>query len=420
MRRLFICSIIGLTAAFGVACGESADETNNQSESPFGENDGDGENEEGNQRIEGGFALASTVLGENSNTTYVRRLDELEAGEVSLENAREYPGYATIGAVDGMFFVGNGETPEITRFVMDGDNTLEKDGSVNFGQYVGESPLYANTFGTSTSAYLDMEDSGHVVWNPEEMTIEETRTLDDIPDTREELPVFQSFRRGTVVHDGKVFQPFHWRGENYYDFAADSHIAVFDAESGDVEKVLEAPCPGLDVGTKDADGNIYFTNWVNATAAPVIDGESNSHDTCAVKIDAGTTELNGDWTRDLAEMTDGREVAAVRILEGSTALAAVLDHERVDQADEVEQSTITRGQNWELWRLDLEEGTGSKVGGTDYIAGGYYAFRLDGRMVVLLPTADYSETTAWEIPVDGEARELFTIEGWVYQMVEFE
>lgn len=119
-------------------------------------------------------------------------------------------------------------------------------------------------------------------------------------------------------------------------------------------------------------------------------------------------------------MTDGREVAAVRILEGSTALAAVLDHERVDQADEVEQSTITRGQNWELWRLDLEDGSGSQVGGTDYIAGGYYAFRLDGRMVVLLPTSDYSETTAWEIPVDGEDRELFTIEGWVYQMVEFE
>jgi hypothetical protein len=387
-------------------CGDSADtdsETNQQTE----------------QR-QGNFALASTVLGDDSNTTYVRYLDELEAGEVNLDDAREYPGYATIGAVEDMFFVGKGETPEVTRFAVDEEGSLQKEETVNFSQYVDAAPLYANTFGTSTSAYLDMEDSGHVLWNPEEMSIEGTRTLDDIPETKEELPVFQSFRRGTVVRDGKVFQPFHWRGENFYEFASDSHIAVFDAESGDVEKVLEAPCPGLDVGTKDADGNIYFTNWVNATAAPVIDGESNSHDTCAVKIDAGTTELNGDWTQDLAEMTDGREVAAVRILEGSTALAAVLDHEKVDPSSDTDPQAITYKQNWELWRLDLEEGSGSKVGGTDYIAGGYYAFRLDGRTVVLLPTADYSQTTAWEIPVDGEAKELFTIEGWVYQMVEFE
>lgn len=404
--------LVGLGAAvvaMGViGCGNSADTGNNDNEASGPQ-----------QNQEASFALASTVLGENSQTTFVRYLDAIDRGNIELDEAREYPGYATIGSIGGMFFVASGKSPKITRFQVSNDGALTKDGTIGFSQHVDEAPLYANTFANPTTAYLDKGDTGHVIWNPKEMTIEKAETVDEIPKKVEELPAFRAFNRGTVVRDNLVFQPYHWRGKDFYEFASKSKIVVRNAETNEVETVIDAPCPGLDVGTKDSEGNIYFTNWVNATAAPVIEGEEETHDTCAVKIDAGSTSLSSGWPKDLAEMTDGREVAALRILEGSTALAAVLDHEKVDANKDTDPAEITRASNWELWRLDLEEGSGSKVDGIGYIAGGYYAFRLDGKMVALLPNSDYAKTTAYEIPVEGKAIERFNVKGWVYQMVDF-
>ena len=387
---------IGLLAA---GCGPSADDPSQDVDN------------------EASFAIATTVLGNDSNTTYVQYTQELELGEISFDDARTYPGNATIGAVGDMFFVGSGASPKVTRYQVE-DGSLAKDGEINFSQYVQRAPLFGNLFVDPSTAYLEREDSGRVQWNPKNMTIQEAETLDAIDVEIDGKSATAGSRRGIVKRGEHIFQPFYWAGPDYYDYAETSKILVYDGETGEVENVIEASCPGLGVGTKDDQGNVYFTNWVGPTAAPVIEGESNAPSPCAVRIDAGETTLNESWTRDLTEMTGGRQVTAMRMLDGSVAIAAVLDEEKVDADSETDPSKITYAQNWELWRLDLDEGTGSKVPGIGYIAGGYYAFRIDGRMVVTLPSADYGSTTGYEIPIEGEAVELFEGNGWIYQMVE--
>ncbi|MFB6265123.1 MAG: hypothetical protein ABEL76_16105, partial [Bradymonadaceae bacterium] len=265
---------------------------------------------------------------------------------------------------------------------------------------------------------MENGDRGMIVWNPKEMKIESTIKLDQLEKEVDGKPICQGFRRATVQRGKYVFKPFNWAGPDYYEYASTSKIAIIDTESDEVEKILEADCPGLGVGTRDEAGNIYFTNWVSTSAAPVIEGEEKSHSPCAVRIDAGEMEINEEWTRDLEEMTGGREVNAMRILDGSVAIAAVLDEERVDPGPKTDPKEITYANNWELWRLDLEEGTGSKVPNTGYIAGGFYAFEVDGKTIVTLPNADYSRTTAYEVPVEGPAKKRFSVEGWVYQLVE--
>lgn len=268
--------------------------------------------EEEQAQQQASFVLASSLFGDDGTNTYVKYLDSLDVeGEVSLDDAPEYPGYATIGAVDGMFFVADGESPQITRFEVGADGTLTEDSVLSFANYVSESPLYANTFGNATTAYLDLEDRGHVIWNPTTMAIEGTETTDAVEAEKDGYNVFRAFNRGTVVRDNFVFQPYHWRDGDFYNFADTSKIVVYNTDDNSVENVIEAPCPGLDVGTRDAAGNVYFTSWVNAPAAPVIEGEEETHSLCAVRIKAGETTLDEEWTQDLADMTGGRVVLSL-------------------------------------------------------------------------------------------------------------
>ncbi len=406
LRRTALAIFLGFAVGFaGLAgCGSTDDPVD------------DGNNNQGTS-FSNDFALATTVLGE-SNTTYVSTFSDLNAPNIDLESAREYPGYATIGRTGDMFFVASGDTPKITRFTPDPETgELSEDGTLNFSNYVTEAPLYANVFANSTTAYLDQEDKGHVIWNPEEMTIEGDSRTSQVDAEVDGLSSFRAFRRGSVVRGNLVFQPFHWRGPDFYEFADTSKIVVYNADDNSVQNVIEAPCPGLDVGTKDEDGNIYFTTWVNAVSAPVLEGEENTHSRCAVKINAGETTLNESWTKNLSQWADGSPVAALRIIDGSTAVAAVLDESRVETGADADPSQITYAANWKLHRIDLEEGTTEEIPGIGYIAGGYYAFELDGRLFATLPSSDYSSTTVYELSASGPAEEKFSTQGWVYQMV---
>ncbi|MFB6265125.1 MAG: hypothetical protein ABEL76_16115 [Bradymonadaceae bacterium] len=92
MRRQW--TTIALSAAFlmwTAGCGSADGKSQNKPK---------GTNEE-----PASFAIGSTISGEDSNTTYVKYVDKLDAGELSLDDAREYSGYATIGTVGEMFFV---------------------------------------------------------------------------------------------------------------------------------------------------------------------------------------------------------------------------------------------------------------------------------------------------------------------------
>ncbi|MFW5968273.1 MAG: MxcI, partial [Persicimonas sp.] len=358
--------------------------------------------------------------GEDSESTYVSYLDSMDVEEVDLDDAREYPGYATIGALGEMFFVADGESPRLTRYEIE-DGSLSEDGELSFSNHVDLSALYSNKFIDENKAYMDRENEGKVVWNPSELEIESDFSIDgEIDAERDGLNRIAGLRRGAVVRDDLVFQPYYWTDEDYYNFADTSDIAVIDTEDDSIVDVIETPCPGLDVGSMDEDGNIYFTAWVGTAAAPVIEGEDDTHSLCTVRIDAGETDIGDDSTMDLSEITDGREVVALRILEGDIAVAAVLDHERVNPDENTDDREISYANNWELWRFDLSEETGEKIENTGYIAGGYYAFKLDGRFFVALANADYTETTIYEIEADGPAEKLFDVEGWVYQMVELE
>lgn len=367
------------------------------------------------------FAIASSVFGDQDAATYVSVLGSLDAPSIDIAKASEHAGFATIAARGGKLFVGDGISPVVTRYLVDDRGTLAKEASFSFGpKGVQSAPLYFNTFVGAEKAYLQHEQNKRVFWNPATMELEGAPAVavEGLDTDRDGLHVISAYDRGIAVRDGYVFHPYYWTDDNYFAFAPTSQIAVFDADDLSLVELLDAPCPGLDFVTSDEEGNLYFSNWVFAAAGPVLDEDAPP--TCAVRIDKGTRTINEGWTRDLNELVEGRQTAAFRYLGANVGILAAFDADRLEITEATKPSDVTSGNHWRLWQVNLSTGESApiQIQGAEWIAGGYYAFEIDSRIFLLLPSADYAKTTVYELGADDVATKLFETPGWAYQFVK--
>ncbi|HMJ10321.1 MAG TPA: hypothetical protein VK524_02890, partial [Polyangiaceae bacterium] len=321
------------------------------------------------------YVVASTVMSDDADMTYVRQLGALEAEEIDLATALEYPGFATIAGVGSTLFLGSGDGADITKYTVNAE-TLSPAGTLNFSDF-GGAALYTNVFASANKAYMDVDSVKRVIWNPEQMVIEGEMTIAGLAPTRDELLVRASYDRGTAVRPGRVFHTHFWSDDDYIRYAPVSQIAVIDSTNDSVKALLDAPCPGLDVASTDDAGNIYFSNWVFSVSAQVLD--ENASRNCIVKIANGQETLDANFTKDLTEVTEGRPAAAFRHLAGDVAIVAVLHTEALDTSSDVEPANQTV---WRLWRVHLDTWTAEPVPGLDYFSGGYYSFKVGGRTIV--------------------------------------
>lgn len=363
------------------------------------------------------YAIATSIFGNEGSSTYVRLLESLDAQSINLDQASEHAGFATIGAAGGKLFVGDGEAPELRRYTVGAGCGLQEDGRMSFANYgPAVAPLYKNVFVDASTAYMQLEESRRIIWNPETLQISGTGDAPGLPSERDGLTVRAGYDRSTAVRSGYSFQPFYWADNSFYRFSPTSQIAVYSNADDRLAKLIDAPCPGLDMATQDEAGHLYFSNWVFSTAAPVL--SDDAPDNCAVRIKAGELALDAGWTRKLSDIVGGRQTVAYRYLENGVGIVAVLHSEDMNITENTEPNAITGGSHWRLWRVNVEAGTGQPVDGLGKFAGGYYAFRIDGRTFLLLPSADYAKTTVYELGVQGAAEPRFETLGWAYQLVK--
>src|SRR5688500_15815559 len=67
--------------------------------------DGSSGSDPGGSSEEPVYALATLVWSDGAPTGYVALMKNLDVEEVSLDDAREFPGYTSIGVVDGQLLV---------------------------------------------------------------------------------------------------------------------------------------------------------------------------------------------------------------------------------------------------------------------------------------------------------------------------
>ncbi|WP_437753773.1 MxcI [Sorangium sp. So ce1389] len=361
------------------------------------------------------YVVASTILGAEEATTYVSFMSSLDVEQIKLEDAQEFAGWATIAAVDGMLFVGDGEEPTITRYMAGEGGSLEENGQLSFLNHgIQTAPFYQNYFASPTKAYMQVQANERVIWDPTALELGGTLEIAGPPPERDGLTLRASLDRGIGVREGRVMTPFYWSDDDYYRFSPVSQVAVIDSEGDKVRAVLDVPCPGLDVATEDEEGNLYFSNWVLTVPETLF--EEDAPASCMVRVAAGSETIDESWGLDLSELTGGRPTAAFRYMSDGVALVAVFYSERLG-VDTV-PATAARTPNWRLWRVDMNRRSAEPVEGLDFVSGGYYSFRIDGRTLVLVPAADYSSTTAYEIGPTGPAQPRFSVPGWAFQLVQ--
>jgi hypothetical protein len=361
------------------------------------------------------YALSSVVFDVDYNaTTYLALLDALDEERIDWDRAREFRGLADVWVRDGSIFISQ-EDFTITKFSVEEGRLIER-GQLGFGAYgPTDFGFWRNAFVSSTKAYFLNNSSEYVVWNPQSMEIIGTVPLPVLAD-REDLMAFPGYSdRAAVVQDGLLFQPMYWTDESYFKFTPDSRILVVDVERDALVDVLEAPCPGLDFVTSDLAGSLYFSSWVFAPGGAAVLSQPA---TCVVRL--ATADLSLSVPFNVADVMAGHEGGVMRHLGGESFLFSVLHTEHAPATVAGDPQLVANGNNWRFWSYDRATGSASPLDAIDWNSGGAYGAEVDGRKLMLVPTSDYSATTAYELAADGSSPRIFDTRGWSLRLFELE
>ena len=110
----------------------------------------------------------------------------------------------------------------------------------------------------------------------------------------------------------------------------------------------------------------------------------------------------------------------MRHLGGENFLFSVLHSENAPATAAGDPQLIANGNNWRFWSYDRTTGSASALDEIDWNSGGAYAVEVDDRKLMLVPTSDYTATTAYELAGDGSPRRIFDTQGWSLRLFELE
>lgn len=362
----------------------------------------------------GYFPTTSVVFGEDSTSSYLSVLRSLDTQEIAYEAAREVAGWADLWVHDDHVFVTDGEAPALTRYSVAVDGSLEPGARLSFSNYgVETAAFWRNLFVSSTKAYLFAPGSREmVIWNPEALEITGTFALPALSD-RGARQLYGTADRSAVVRGDRLYLPVAWGDFDDLSLSDDSAILVIDTTSDQVIETLPAACPDLNVATLDGRGDIYFSNWVYGISPALFDGGAH---TCAVRIKADSDVIDQDWSLTFANVTEGREAAALRFLGDGKALISVFHDEEATLTPESDRYEVVDAPSWRFWTLDLETLEAQLVDDIGWHSGGYYSTRIDERNMLFVPSADYGSTQALEMFADGSVEPRWEARGWVTRL----
>lgn len=356
------------------------------------------------------YVTSSIVFDSDGQNTYVSLLSSLEPQSVDLQGAREFPGWSSIWGHEGKLFISDGEAPTITRFAVGDDGGLSDEGRLNF---LNQGAQYADSaFVGPDKAYVFAEQG--VVWSSRSLGITGSFELPVVPD-REGGMLYSGLRtgRGLAVRGNRTYVATSWGNWDEYAVSEDSIIVVLDNDTDRVIEMLPVPCPYIDVASMDDDGNIYFSNWVYSVGPTLLYGKKPA---CAARIRAGEDRIDPDWSLTFADVTGGREAAALRFVGERQALISVYHQEQAQLGAQTDPAALADAANWRFWLLDLDTLAARPIDAIGYHAGGFATARIDSRTFLMVPSADYESTSVYEITPDGAAQPRWTVQGWATEL----
>jgi hypothetical protein len=374
------------------------------------------------------YALLYVVWSDDGPTGYVALSHSLEMSDEAFRNAREFPGYATLAAVNGQLLVAEAEEPTITRYSVTDELTWQDGDTLSFANYglaEDAAGFYRQYFLDDDTAYAEFGVTKRVVWNPSTLALDIPMEDSALALERDGLQLYGNYNRSFFVSGDRVLKPFSYHDENWFTWSADTRIAVYDPQTNQESAILDAPCPALDTLSRDEDGNTYLSTWEYSTLH-VLTGSGVMP--CVVRLKPDNT-LDESWNMDLTPLTEGRPIKNFRYVGGGKAVAAVLHEEEYGEGfdfgsylENIDDFWANEGRYHRLWWFDLAAQSARPVTGAafDYVSPAFFHARFDERFFVFVNSGDTNQaagTVMQELATDGSLATRFTVPGDALQWV---
>lgn len=364
------------------------------------------------------YAIMYEVYDDEGSTSYLSVLDSLD-DEIDLAAAREYGrGRAFIQGYNGWLFVGESESPTVTRYSLADDGELLQEDTVSFANYglrEGQFDSWNATFISPEKAYLfDFVEGNTIIWNPTTMEI-----IGDIPGPAELLrPDLRLEGTPAALRDGLLFRTFDWVQDDDAEYSSDFLLGVYDVETDeliDLQEETRCPVPGNLLDSDEA-GNIYFSNWIWPVAGTLM---RDAPPSCVLRIAPGETSFDDEWTLDYPDYTDGRAGAMFTYLQDGQGLVSAFYDENTSFDGETDPWSYVGSNNWRIWNIDLDGNTGAPLEGLGFNGGAFTPVQFDGRLFLMVPGGEEDDyaTQIYEV-VEGSAVPYVRLPGWSYQFVK--
>jgi len=361
------------------------------------------------------YMLNTNIYLDEDRTVYLVPMSSLDQDEVSLDDGREFSGVANFEAIGGRLLVSSGDAPIITEYEISDAFAWKEGKTVSFADFPLEdnANFFYQYIVDDHHMYMPFDGYKRIVWDPTELEL--GMVMDDtaLEPELDGLPIAAAGNRAGIRYEGAVMMPFFYHDENWFHFAPVSHIAVYDPETHEEDKVIEAPCAGLAIASQDEDGNTYFSTW---DYGPLLALYGMAPAPCTVRV-TPERELDDAFTTDFTAWTGGRYVINFNYVRDGWGFANVLHHENFDvdfEASEIDANVeheIWNDVNWRLWKIDLANETAEPFEQIDVASYGWGIIQLDGRSFMSVPYDDGARTKFYELDDEGNVTEHLDVEG---------
>ena len=347
-----------------------------------------------------GAVLCSLAQTPTGFPGFIRLVSEAEleaaeqTGEVvdSVEGAIEFAGGVSCAVRDHSVFAFDWENPTVTRFD-EVEGMLVEGQSVSFAN-LGVTSLNSSgderqvVFASDTKAFfLDPIGRQVVIWNPNEM-----ETIGSIPLTLSDSP--EGLNLGAVLQIVRMDERLLvWGGWSNADGTNVARINFWfiDTETDAVVATdVTQECGGFGRPNIAANGDVYIGSEAFSAMQHALD-LPGSFAPCAIRIRAGTTEVDTSYAADLRRLTGGLPTSGPYVTFNDQGFLAAYDTSRmpIDPRLTSVEHVLLENWDWYEWELGSEQ-PATRVDSIPTGIGQVDTRTFDGKPFLFRPNADFT------------------------------
>jgi hypothetical protein len=368
------------------------------------------------------YIVSTTVSVGDTDQGYLVPVSAIEPGATfDLSHAVEIPDSSIAGKRgDRYLYVGASGEPTITRWELQGDDSLVRGPTLSLANYgLTRASVGTELFQSPQRAYIpDDQNRQIVVWNPEAMEITGTIALD--VETEGALQPWMSL----TVRPDRLLVVVSWQQDFDDDWSVfGDHVRVIsiDPTSGELlGQVEESRCNYLFWSSVTSDGTAYFSPLSYYAPIRSMLGGSLGPDSCGLRVVPPQAAFDAGYDLDLSGLVGGRPAGTMFMVTDDVAFIRAWHSEIVSplSADKSNWQDVINEAGFLWWRWQVGTPAATRVEeqapGASEITGLY---AVDGRKFLPRTAEDYSSTTLDEVDPIGQLHPTLTGPGNIWGVI---